>query len=336
MTIPSTLDFENLPPTINVNIDYGNNFISPEGKAIKGVIDIALSDFVFDSTIEALFDFNINNLTSDDSLVADGNISGELELRESQLAGFDGFLNLKLVDFTTTGFKHNGEIDNVFIGLELALDDSSSTQGTVITTIRNLTFGDDFVSGVITTTLTSTQTSFSGNLNTMNGQTILELVIDKLPDGSSQINTTGPSSINGESFTITDLVVTSDSCTGDVLFENGEQFRFNGDCDSALVSATDDNPSASLAGFWDSEFGCVSAQQSGNTVSADIFYFNGNQGVMLGVIDNNQYTYEWSNSVDSGTGVLTADVNAWRGFFIDSKTGQKGDWNLQKQTMPCQ
>ncbi|HFD12292.1 MAG TPA: hypothetical protein ENJ32_07470 [Crenotrichaceae bacterium] len=342
-TTPAALDFNNLPEILAINIDYGDNFISEEGKSIMGIVDITLSDLVFDDTkIGSDFDFQVQNLLSDNVLVGDGNISGKLELTSGQSSGFDGILNLKFADFKTADNMISGELKNVFKGLEFSLDGSTETRGTITTTLNNLSVDGDLVSGTTTTVLLPAKTDFSGNLNTLNGVIKIELSIEKFPDGSSLLNTTGPSSINGESFTIDQLRVTSDRCDGNVVFENGERYTFNGDCENPVsTSGSITSPMLpettvfSLAGFWDSEFGCVDAEQTGNSVAADIFYFNGNKGSMTGTINNGVYTYQWSNNTDNGTGVLTAGENVWSGFFIDSRTGQKGDWNLTKQSAPC-
>lgn len=86
-----------------------------------------------------------------------------------------------------------------------------------------------------------------------------------------------------------------------------------------------------LAQNYQSNYGAVSLNQNGNSVSGQIFYKSGRVGTFSGSVSGNQLTIHWRNGADYGRAWLQIDPRGnLSGTFQSDADGHRGSWQLYR------
>ena len=210
-----SIDPDNLPGAITMEIDYGSGYTIPDGSVLSGSIVLNLTDLVFSETqINMNMSISFNDVKRDGETVASGSIAGSMQLNlgNGNLNAHIQFNNVRLQDQTLSG-----KISMTVSGLSLDLEDVTGTDfGNVTVTFENLVMGEEQISsGTITlTSLSATQLRLNADLSTGRGPVDMILLVDMIDDYTTVLNTSGTSTIGDLTFGMNNVTMDSQVCEG--------------------------------------------------------------------------------------------------------------------------
>ncbi len=242
-----SIDFENLPSTITMKIDYGSGYTISDGSVVSGSIVLNLTDLVFSETqINVNMSLTFNNFKRDGETVASGSIAGSLTLKPGSGNTLTLDAHIQFNNVQLQGETISGKISMTASGLSLDLEDVTETGfGNVTITFENLVMGEEQISsGTITLTpLSATQFRVSVDLSTGRGPADMILLVDMIDEYTTVLNTSGSSAIGDMTFSMNNVTMDTQVCeafpvSGTMTFFKGGEsgaVTFTDACDGSYL-----------------------------------------------------------------------------------------------------